>query len=427
MPDRAPIPEDSPETLTHSHGSGWAAVSLLWVVAVLNYLDRQLVTSMAAPIKSDLGITDARFGLFSSVFLWIYGIVSPVAGFAADRWGRRRVIIFSLLVWSSVTWATGHVASFGQMVTARALMGISEAFYIPAAVAMIVDYHRGSTRSLATGLHLSGAYTGAILGGLGGWLSELEGWRFGFNMFGVVGVFYAMVLGVLLREPKPRGQFDTRCDGTAEAPVLASALRSLLRSRGFVTLLAVNALVGAAFWTVKNWLPVFFNTELGFSLTRAGWYGTLFFNASAFSGMLAGGVLADRWSRRRAAARALVPGWAMCLASPCLLSIGFSGDAPWVVGAIMAAGIAQGMLDSNLMPTLCLVSDPRLRATGYGMLNLVGTLAGGAMTWVGGVLKDASIPFARTFQAASALILAAGLLLFTVRPSKGDGPRQKGE
>ena len=164
--------------------AAWVLVGLLWAVAVLNYLDRQLVVNMAGPIKTDLGIRDERFGLFSSVFLWIYGICSPFAGYLADRVGRKPVILASLAIWSGATLFTGFVTSFNEMLIARALLGVSEAFYMPAAVALIVDHHATKTRSRATGLHLSGVYVGSILGGLGGWMAESQGWRFGFVLFG---------------------------------------------------------------------------------------------------------------------------------------------------------------------------------------------------------------------------------------------------
>src|SRR4029079_2573236 len=96
---------------------------LLWGVAVLNYLDRQLLVNMAAPIKSDLGILDTPFGLFSSVFLWVYGLCSPFGGYLPDRVGRKPVILASLGIWSAATLATGFVTSYGQMIVARAFLG----------------------------------------------------------------------------------------------------------------------------------------------------------------------------------------------------------------------------------------------------------------------------------------------------------------
>ena len=150
----------------------WIVVGLLWVVAMLNYLDRLLLTSMHDPIKESIQMTDAQFGLLTSVFLWVYGFLSPFGGYFADRYSRKLVIVFSVLIWSAVTLWTGFVTSFEEMLVARALMGISEACYIPAALALITDYHKGRTRSLATGLHVSGLYAGMALGGIGGFIAE---------------------------------------------------------------------------------------------------------------------------------------------------------------------------------------------------------------------------------------------------------------
>lgn len=249
----------------------WVIVGLLWLVATLNYLDRQLVVTMPGPIKGDLQIGDERFGLLSSVFLWIYGICSPIAGYVADRFGKRLVIIASLLIWSAATFFTGTVTSFEGMLAARALLGVSEAFYMPAAVALIVEYHRGPTRSRATGLHLSGVYAGSILGGLGGAFAELYGWRSGFLIMGGIGVTYALVLMIFF----PRTPRETAHDEIASAELsspapLAGAFRSLLTTRGFQFLLAMNLLNGAAYWPVRNWLPEFFRSELGVNQAWAG-------------------------------------------------------------------------------------------------------------------------------------------------------------
>ena len=181
-------------------GRAWLTVALLWVIALVNYLDRLMITTMRDPIKADITMTDAQFGLLTSVFLWVYGVFSPLGGFLADRFSRTRVIIASLLIWSAVTWLTGHMHSVEGLLTARALMGLSEACYVPAALALIADYHPGPTRSLATGLHMSGIYAGAALGGVGGYIAEHFGWRAGFNLFGAFGVGYAVVTLFLLRD-----------------------------------------------------------------------------------------------------------------------------------------------------------------------------------------------------------------------------------
>jgi predicted MFS family arabinose efflux permease len=228
--------------------AAWTIVGLLWVVATLNYLDRQLVVTMPGPIKADLQIGDERFGLLSSVFLWVYGLCSPLAGYVADRVGKRPVIIASLLLWSVATFVSGIVTSFEGMLAARAMLGVSEAFYMPAAVALIVEYHRGSTRSRATGLHLSGVYVGSVLGGLGGAFAEMFGWRTGFLIMGAIGVAYALVLMIVF--PQPPQKTEPSEDSPAQSATLslprAGAFASLLTTRGFLFLLAMNLLNGAA-------------------------------------------------------------------------------------------------------------------------------------------------------------------------------------
>ena len=111
----------------------------------------------------------ANWGIVLGSFKWVYAILSPVGGYVADRVSRRHVICASLFVWSAVTWATAHVDSFAALVAARAVMGVSEAFYIPAAPAMITDFHAGPTRSPAVGLHQVGIYVGIVIGGFADW------------------------------------------------------------------------------------------------------------------------------------------------------------------------------------------------------------------------------------------------------------------
>ncbi len=291
-------------------------------------------------------------------------------------------------------------------------MGVSEAFYMPAAVAMVVDYHRGPTRSLATGLHLSGVYAGSILGGMGGWIAEGLGWRAGFKLFGALGVAYALVLSLLLRDVPRTEESPEKQTGR---PMPMAAIAALLGSGAFVLLLLANACDGAM-WVVRNWMPIFFNTELGVSLTRSGLYATAVFNAAAFVGMLLAAFLADRLAARNPRARALVPAIGFCIAAPCLFSVGLHPAAPLVLAMVPVVGMSQGFLDTNLMPAVCTVTSPRYRASGYGLLNLVGTFAGGVMTYAGGLLKDAHVPFARTFQLAAVGLLGAGVFLAMVKP-----------
>jgi len=162
----------------------WFVVALLVPVALLNYLDRQMLASMKFSVMRDIPDIgrEASWGTVLALFKWVYAFLSPIGGYLADRYSRRHVIAGSLLVWSIVTWMTGHVTTYEQLLVTRALMGISEAFYIPAALALITDFHTGGTRSRAVGLHQMGIYVGVIIGGFGGYVADQPGlgWRMAF-------------------------------------------------------------------------------------------------------------------------------------------------------------------------------------------------------------------------------------------------------
>jgi MFS family permease len=352
----------------------WLTVGLLWTVALLNYLDRLMIASMRDPLKADIVMNDAQFGLLTSVFLWIYGILSPVGGFLADRFSRRWTIVGSLFVWSAVTWATGHVHSLGGMLVTRGLMGLSEACYIPAALALIADYHPGPTRSLATGLHMTGIYAGAALGGIGGVIAEYYGWRAGFQWFGAFGVCYAGILTALLRDAE-------RAPTQPASGEIAwrSAMQGLFKARAFWLLLAANACIGIANWGINGWLPTYLREHFKLGLGAAGMTATGYIQIASFVGVICGGIWADRWSQTQPRARVLVPAIGLCVVAPCLfISINAELLAVAIAGLVIY-GLGRGFIDANLMPALRTVVDQRLSATGYGLLNFVGVWVGGAL------------------------------------------------
>src|SRR5215218_7590664 len=183
----------------------WLVVVLLWPVALLNYLDRQMLAAMKFSVMADVPTigSEANWGFMLGQFKWVYAFLSPVGGYVADRFSRRFTICGSLFVWSAVTWWTGHVGTYDGLLWARSLMGVSEAFYIPAALALVTDYHAGPTRSRAVGLHQIAIYCGVIAGGFGGYVADAPalGWRFAFDACGIFGMAYAVPLVFLLRDP----------------------------------------------------------------------------------------------------------------------------------------------------------------------------------------------------------------------------------
>jgi MFS family permease len=396
----------------------WLVVGLLWVVALLNYLDRLMITSMRDPIKLSIPMTDARFGLLTSAFLWVYGGLSPLGGFLADKFSRSKVIVISLLAWSVVTWLTGHAKNFEQLLLARAVMGVSEACYIPAALALISDYHRGPTRSLATGLHMSGIYVGAALGGVGGYIAEAYGWRAGFSLFGMFGIAYAVVLAFSLRDVPPGKMNGAAFASAPEKVTVSVAIPALFGVGGFWLLLALNAMVGASNWSVNGWLPTFLRDHFHLGLGAAGLSATGYIQIASFLGVLIGGAWADNWSRRNPDARSRVPAIGYCVAGPFLALSSMAESLPLALGGLIVFGLGRGFFDANHMPILRQLVDQKYCATGYGLLNLVSCAAGGAMIFAGGHIKDSHIDLRVIFQLGGVALFAAGLMLLLLK-SKG--------
>jgi predicted MFS family arabinose efflux permease len=386
----------------------WMVVALLWVVALLNYLDRQVIFAVFPLLESDLKITSLQLGLLGTVFLWVYGLLSPLGGYAADRIGRRAVILASLGVWSAVTWLTGHSRTYGELLAARALMGISEACYLPAALAFVADYHDGRTRSRATGLHQSGLYAGIALGGLGGgWMGERYGWRAPFVVLGIIGLIYAAILAATLKQNVPP-QTQPHTSG------LPGALGRLLRSREFLLITGVNSLTSIAYWCVYTWLALYLYERFKMNLTVAGFSSTFYIQAASFAGILVGGWVADRWARFDARGRTLTQTIGLAAAAPFLFLVGSTASEAVLVPCLLLFGLGRGFFDCNLMPVVCQIVSPDLRATAYGVLNLTSCIAGGAMAAAGALLKD-TIGLGGAIQLSAALLGAGALWLFTLR------------
>ncbi len=405
----------------------WVVVGLLWVVAMLNYFDRQLLTTIREPIVRDIPQTDMQFGMLTAAFLLIYSVLSPIGGFLADKYSRRVVILCSLVVWSAVTWITGHVTDYTTLFIARACMGISEACYIPAALALITDYHRGRTRSLATGIHMSGIYTGMAIAGLGGSMGEMMGWRMTFALFGLVGIAYAFVLIVFLRDPKQEAEkLEQEGDAvteTVEPERQGNVWKYLLSLRAVWMLMGVVAVAGIANWFLLAWLPTLMNERFPEVATV---HSTLWTSVAKFAAVLGGAVLADWWFTKNARARAFVPGIFFCLSCPFMILIPFIPSA--MAGAVVVflfcvstQGLAQGALDATLMPVLRGHIGGRVAATGYGLLNFVSAGFGAFFIVYGGRLKDMGISLSSTLAYSGVLMLAGGLLLlFLPKPKHAD-------
>jgi len=385
----------------------WLLVAVLWVLACLNYVDRQVIFSLFPLLEKGFGLSGAQLGLLSTAFLWVYAFASPFGGYFADRFGRVRVVLASLAVWSLVTWATGHARTYTELVAARALMGFSEAFYLPAALALIADHHGERTRATATGLHQSGLYAGIVLGGVaGGWMGQRYGWRMPFTVLGVIGVAYAAVLVCALRRASQEAVSGSRLK-------MAASLRTVSSLGGFWRLTAAFSAVGLVNWLVYTWLPLYLYERFRLTLASAGFSATFYIQAASFVGILAGGVLGDAFAVRRPRGRIWVQAAGLAAAAPCLFLVGAVHSFALLILALVVYGLGRGIYDSNTMPVLCHIAPDELRSTGYGVFNFMACVVGGVAAALAGFLRS-SLGLGVAFQIAALLLIAAAWLLLTV-------------
>jgi MFS transporter, Spinster family, sphingosine-1-phosphate transporter len=392
----------------------WLVVALLWPVALLNYLDRQMLATMKSSMVGDIpSITNrADWGLVLGCFKWTYALLSPFGGYIADRLSRRHVIGASLLVWSAVTWWTGHVTTFRELMAARALMGISEAFYIPAALALIADFHPSLTRSRAVGLHQTGIYVGQILGGFAGYVADSPdfGWRWAFSTCGMIGVIYALPLLAMLRNPVRAPVED------ASQPELGGVFRGLLANRNFLLLVLYFTLPAIAGWVVRDWMPAILKEKFGLGQGKAGVSAILCVQIASLVGALIGGMLADRWMRGTPRGRIFTSAIGMALFLPALFSVGNAGTLTIAILGLVVFGFGWGFFDCNNMPILCQIVRPELRATGYGIMNLVSISCGGFADWGFGAMRDAHVPLNAIFGAFASTAMISVALVLLIRP-----------
>lgn len=369
----------------------WVVVALLWGVALLNYMDRQMLSTMKESMQLDISElqTAENFGRLMAVFLWIYGLMSPFAGAIADRVNRKWLIVISLFVWSAVTYGMGYANTFTEIYWLRALMGVSEALYIPAGLSLIADWHSDKSRSLAVGIHMTGLYTGQAIGGFGATVAASYTWHTAFHWFGLIGIAYALLLVLCLRENPNHNVVKPNVEtNKVEKESILKGFSAIFSTVAFWIILFYFAAPSLPGWAIKNWLPTLFSENLNLPMAEAGPMSTITIALSSFCGVVAGGILSDRWVQRNIRGRIYISAIGLGLTIPALFLLGFGHNTIGVIAAGMLFGIGFGIFDANNMPILCQFVSPKYRATAYGIMNMTGVFAGAMVTNVLGKWSD---------------------------------------
>jgi MFS family permease len=296
-------------------------------------------------------------------------------------------------------------------------MGISEAFYIPAALALIADFHVGGTRAKAIGIHQTGIYAGLALGGVGGYIAQTSSWRNCFTWFGAAGVIYAVVLMLTLKDAPTENQAAGEKKKTVG---IGDTIMALWSQPAFWILVVYFTLPAIAGWVTKNWLPTYLADTFKLNEGPAGLQATGYIQLASLGGVFLGGVVADWWMRRTNRGRIFTSATGVLLLVPALLALGYAWNPGMAIAAMIVFGIGWGFFDCNNMPILCQIARPEHRATGYGFMNLVSISVGAGATVALGWMRDQGIKFSVAFAVSAAVALLSAGLILLVKPNTGN-------
>jgi predicted MFS family arabinose efflux permease len=330
-----------------SHEYRWRLAAALFFVAALNYGDRTSISAVFPLLRQELGLSDIALGGLGTAFLWTYALGSPLAGMAADRWPRGRVLLSSLLAWSAVMLLTGFASQYWQLVGTRILLGAAECFYLPAATALLADYHGTATRATAMGIHSAGLSLGLIGGGVAaGYLGDLFGWRPGFFVLGAAGLLLGGLTARLFL--RPQAQKDA-APPVAPRPLSAVPrdLRLLAGIPSYWIILGKAMFSAIGIWIFLNWLPLYFRETFGMSLAGAGFAGTFSLQGPAIAGILLGGVVSDRLAVRDRRYRMLFQSLCYFAAAPCVLPFLFTPGVWLISAAVFCFSLFRSLGQSN--------------------------------------------------------------------------------
>lgn len=383
-------------------------------------MDRQMLSTMQEAMKVDIvELNKAEaFGALMAIFLWIYGFMSPIAGMIADRVNRKWLVVGSLFVWSAVTFLMGYAQDFHELYWLRAIMGVSEALYIPSALSLIADWHEGKSRSLAVGVHMTGLYVGQAIGGFGATAAAAFSWQATFHWFGIVGIAYSLVLILFLKENPIHNIAIKEIDNVPKEKnsSVISGLSLLFTNWAFWIILIYFAAPSLPGWATKNWLPTLFADSLNIPMAEAGPISTITIAVSSFIGVILGGILSDRWVQKNIRGRIYTGAIGLGMTIPALLLLGFGHSFISVIGAGLLFGIGFGIFDANNMPILCQFVSAKHRATAYGIMNMTGVFAGAAVTELLGKWTDGG-SLGQGFAMLSIVVTVALVLqIYFLRP-----------
>lgn len=384
----------------------WELIVLLWLVFFFNQADRQIFNVILPNIKAALKLTDAELGLIASVFIWAIGLCVPLSGYIGDVFSKKKVIIFSLLLWSAATFFTGLSAGLVHLVILRGIVGSSESFYAPAANALIGEKYKDKT-GLALAIHQTALYAGIIMSGLiGALIAERFGWSAAFYFFGGIGIILSVIL--FLRFKKI---MLPEASVVVTKVALLDGLKGLLQKRTAVLLTLAFACMIFVNVGYLTWAPTFLQEKFKLSLANAGFSSMFYHHIFAFLGVLAGGRFSDQLAKKDPGARLKIQALGLLAGAPFIYMMGSANDLFWVYAGMGMFGFFRGMYDSNIYASLFLVTAPGIRASVSGAMIMFAFLTGAFAPWILGIIKP-TLGLSNGLSALSIVYLLGSVFIF---------------
>ena len=388
----------------------WELLALLFCTYFFHQGDRAIFGVLQSKIQNELGLTGSQLGMVGTVMFATLALMVPIAGYLGDVWNRKKIIIGSLLFWSTATMLTGTAGGLAALIAFRSVATAGgESFYAPAAYPLLAAHHT-RTRALALAIHQSSLYIGVMLCGfIANFLADRWGWRSAFFIYGSGGILLGLVLmGRMLDAPpvatrSAQGGEDSLWGALG---VLFRSPTALLLTAGFTAIVFVNN-------AFLQWAPAFL--EKRFDLARGGGYAMFYHHLPALLGILLSGSLSDRIASTRPVFRLQLMSSAMLLGAPAIYFMGRASELSLACWAIAAFGFFRGLYEANTHAALFQVIAPRHRASAVGVMTMLGFLVGSLSTLFLGYLSDRfpghGLGLSYGFSALSGAYLLGGLAL----------------
>lgn len=381
----------------------WEFISLLWFAFFFNQADRQVFNIALPAVRADLGLSDIQLGYIASAFILAIGVFVPVAGYIGDRFSKKSVVILSVLIWSGATFFTGFSGGFLVLILLRSIVGGSEAFYAPAANALIGEKFKANLGH-AMAIHQTALYMGIIGSGIiGGYIAENYGWRTVFYIFGGIGVILFIIMFFRLE--------DGLTHNKRQKVAILDGVRNFLANRTALFLTASFTCMVFVNVGYLTWTPTFLHEKFGLSLTEAGFSSMFYHHAFAFIGVMVSGKVSDKFAVKNQGARLKMQAWALLLGAPFIFLMGSGTSLPIVYIALSIFGLFRGMYDSNIYASLFSVVDEKVRASVSSSMIMCAYIMGALAPTVLAYLKSA-IGLTGGLSSLSILYILGGVLIF---------------